>query len=83
MVNSNNVINFTQNNTFMGSTDMGPAVNQAIDQVERRTGYVLAGRSSPQTARAVRYEGGAGFNKIGAAAGAAGSGIKKAWGWAT
>jgi hypothetical protein len=58
MVNSNNTINFTQNNSFAGGGDYGASVNQAVEQIEKRTGYVLAGRSIPQTARVIQALGG-------------------------
>lgn len=52
MVNSNNTINFTQNNVFNGGGgDMQGAVNMAIEQMEKRTGFALAGHSTAQGPR--------------------------------
>ena len=88
MVNSNNVINFTQNNTFMGGGDVSAATSQAVEAIEKKTGYVLAGRAVPQQARAIGASGsGAGLRFIGsgvsAAGGLAGVGAKKLWGAVT
>lgn len=86
MVNSNNTINFTMNNTFTGG-DTGQAVTVAVQEMERRTGYVLAGKSSsPSMAKSIASS--AGQAAVAAVPGlglgmATWKGAKKLGGWLT